>query len=293
MSLVAKYKISIFGVALTFFVFMLILLLNSFPADYRIANNDLASFLNTGSLMPLFHLASELIGEVGVIFRFTGACFFLALTYTLIKKKTLSWSHLKKAVLLEGIYYIFNTIFIIYLIIRALTSPDASSATILTYYGAASSYAVQAIIVTPTFLKLYHKLRSNRLNIPEISKWSALAITALIFGLWIKHLMLAIYAIGIDFSNFSYLLGSLNSTFTLLISGLLLIASFMPLYKKTSSIINTKVLGLAFISAGVYTTIYLSVALVNSQYMNWVSLIDWWTIAFIVLGLSFFIYRKE
>ena len=293
MSEVVKHKIAIFIVAVSFFVFMLIVLLNSFPADYRIANNDIGRFLSTGSLMPLFHLASELIGEVGVILRFIGACFFLAFTYALFKKKTLYWSHLKKAILLEGSYYLFNIVFIIYLFVRALTSADATSATILTYYGAAISYAAQIIFVTPIFLIFYRKIGPEGIDQSEITKWGALAITGFVFGLWIKHFMLAIYAIGIDFSSIIFVIGSLNSVFTLLIAGILLIGIFMSLYRKTSTNYNRQGLGLAFIIAGLYTTIYCAVALVNQQYMNWISLIDWWTIIFIVLGLSFFTNKNN
>jgi hypothetical protein len=293
MNRLTKHRFAIFSVAVTFFIFMLIMLINSFPADYRIANNDIARYLSTGSLMPLYHLASELIGEVGVILRFIGACFFLAFTYTLIKKKVVSWSLLKKAVLLEGIYYLFNIPFITYLITRALTSVDASSAAILTYYGAAASYAAQLLFVIPIFLILYKKLKSDRIDHSEIAKWSTLAVSGFVFGLWIKHFMLAIYAIGIDFSSISYMVGSINSTLTLLIAGIALIAVFMPLIKKTSTNYNTKVLGIAFFTSGLYVAIYLAVALVNQQYMNWLSLIDWWTIIFIVLGLSCIFNRKE
>jgi hypothetical protein len=293
MSEVVKHKIAIFVVAVTFFVFMLLILLNSFPADYRIANNDIARFLSTGSLMPLFHLASELIGEIGVILRFIGACFFIAFTYALFKKNTLYLPHLKKAILLEGSYYLFNILFIIYLFVRALTSPDASSMTILTYYGAAISYAAQIIFVTPIFLLFYQRIGTDGVDRSEITKWTALAITGFIFGLWIKHFMLAFYAIGIDFSSIIYVIGSLNSVFTLLITGILLIALFMPLFKKTSTKYNRKGLGIAFIITGLYTAIYFLVALINEQYMNWVTLIDWWTIIFIVLGLSFIIKIKK
>lgn len=293
MSGLVKPKLAIFIVAVTFFIFMLLILINSFPAEYRIAKNDIGRYLSTGSLMPLFHLASELTGEVGVVLRFIGAFFFLAFTYTLIKKKLVSWSLIKKAVLLEGIYYLLNFPFITYLIVRALTSPDASSAAILTYYGAATSYAAQTLFVTPIFLMFYRQLGSNSIDRSEIAKWSTLAVTGFIFGLWIKHFMLSVYTMGIDFSSVSYVVGSLNSVLTLLIAGILLIAVFMPLYKKTSTNYNAKVLGVAFIAAGLYATFYLAVALVNEQYMNWLSLIDWWTIIFIVLGLGFIFHRKD
>lgn len=292
-SRLAKPSLAIFVVALAFFIFMLIILVNSFPADYRIANNDIGRYLSTASLMPLFHLASELTGEVGVILRFIGACFFLAVTYTLIKKKLVSWSLLKKAVLLEGIYYLFNTPFIAYLIVRALTSADANSAAILTYYGAAISYAIQILFVTPIFLILYRKLSNSILDRYEIANWGTFAIIGFIFGLWIKHFTLAIYAIGINFSSTTRIVGSLNSALTLLIAALIMIIVLMPLHKKTSTNFNVKALGAAFVVAGLYATIYLAISLVDEQYMNWLTLIDWWTIIFIVLGLGFLVKRKE
>ncbi|HUU86435.1 MAG TPA: hypothetical protein VMX17_01610, partial [Candidatus Glassbacteria bacterium] len=174
-----------------------------------------------------------------------------------------------------------------------LTSLDVSSAAILTYYGAAASYTAQLLFVTPIFLVFYGKLRSDNIDRSEIAKWSALGVTGFIFGLWIKHFMLAVYAIGIDFSSVSYMVGSLNSALTLLTAGIILIAVFMPLFKKISTNYNAKVLGVAFFAAGLYATIYLAVALVNEQYMNWLSLIDWWTIIFIGLGLGFIVHRQE
>lgn len=280
-------------VAPVFFIFMLIILLNSFPADYRIANNDIGRYLSTGSLMPLFHLASELTGEVGVILRFIGACFFLVFTYTLAKKKIFAFSFLRKTVLLEGVYYLFNIPFIIYLIVRAITSPEASSAVILTYYGAAFSYAAQLLFVTPIFLIFYRKLASSTIDQLEIAKFGALAITGFIFGLWIKHFMLALYAIGIDFSSSINIAGSLNSILTMLLSGLIIIIAFLPVFKKKATGYNSKMLGAGFILAGLYVTIYLAIALINEQYMNWFSLIDWWSIIFVALGLVLLLNKER
>lgn len=274
----------IFAVALAFFIYQLIILVNSFPADYRIANNDFARYSSTGSLMPIFHLGSELTGEVGVILRFAGVCCFLAFTILLLWKKTVSWSLLKKAVLLEGIYYLFNVPFIIYLFTRMDTS--------IASCGAAISYFAQILFVTPIFLVLYRKLKNSNFDDSEIAKWGALAVTGFIFGLWVKHFMLAIYALPLDFFNSIYLAGFLNSALTMLIAGMIMIATFMPLYRKKSMHFNSKALGIAFILAGLYTTIYVIIALFNPAYMNWISLIDWWSIIFVVLGIGFLVSKK-
>lgn len=260
--------------ALCFFVFMFNIFVNSFEADYRIAQRDLASSQNTGSLMPLFHLAGELTGEVGVILRFAGACFLLAFAVVLVWKKIISWSFLRKAVLFEGIYYVFNIVFIVYLFVRGSS---------FVYYGAAVSYLLQILLVTPIFLTLYFKLKRDA-GIQEVAKWGALAVVGFIFALWSKHFLLALYALPLDFSEPVFLVGFLNSVLTLLVAGVIMLAVFMPLIKKKSLSFNTKALGAALILAGMYVVIFLVIALFTPQYSNWVSLIDWWTFVFIILG---------
>jgi hypothetical protein len=275
----------IFAVVSAFFVFLLNIFLNSFSADYRIAVRDTASYYSSGSLMPLFHLGSELIGEVGVILRFAGACILMAFAVMLVWKKTVSWSLLRKAVLLEGIYYLFNIPFIIYLFVRTNTS--------IATYGAAISYSAQILFVTPIFLMLYFKLRNKNFEVFEVAKWGALAVTGFIFALWAKHFLLAIYALPLNFSKPVFVIGFLNSALTLLIAGIIMIVVLMPLYKKKSTSFNTKAFGAALILAGGYATIFTLIALFNIEYMRWISLIDWWTIIFIVFGIGFLIVDRS
>jgi hypothetical protein len=274
----------ILAVASAFFVFLLNIFLNSFSADYRIAIRDTASYHSSGSWMPLFHLGSELTGEVGVILRFTGACILMTFAVILIWKKTVSWSLLRKAVLLEGIYYLFNIPFIIYLFVKPYAFAN---------YGAAISYSAQILFVTPIFLTLYFKLKSKNFEITEVAKWGALAVTGFIFALWAKHFLLAIYALPLNFSKPIFVIGFLNSALTLLIAGIIMIIVLMPLYRKKSSSFSTKAFGAALVLAGLYATIYLLIALFNIEYMRWVSLIDWWTIVFVVLGIGFLILNKS
>lgn len=275
----------ILAVVSAFFVFLLNIFLNSFSADYRIIIRDTASYYSSGSLMPLFHLGSELTGEVGVILRFAGACILMAFAVMLLLKKTVSWTLLRKAVLLEGIYYLFNIPFIIYLFVRTNTSIAA--------YGAAISYSAQILFVTPIFLMLYFKLRNKNFEVFEVAKWGALAVTGFIFALWAKHFLLAIYALPLNFSKLIFIIGFLNSALTLLIAGIIMIVVLMPLYKKKSTSFNTKAFGAALILAGLYATIFALIALFNIEYMRWISLIDWWTIIFVVLGIGFLILNKS
>jgi hypothetical protein len=274
----------ILATALIFFVFLLNIFLNSFFADYRIFLTDTGRYYTTGSLMPLFHLAGELTGEVGVILRFAGACILLTFSAALVWKKTISLSLLRKAVLLEGIYYVFNIVFILYLFVRGNA---------LANYGAATSYLAQMLFVTPVFLAFYFKLKSKNYDNREVAKWGALAITGFVFSLWAKHFLLAIYALPINFSNLTLIIGFANSTCTLLIAGLIMIGVLMPVYKKRTTSFNQKGLGVALISAGLYSIIFIVISVFNIEYSRWISLIDWWTIVLAVLGAGFLIVKKS
>jgi len=283
-SLIRPKSAFILAAALVFFVFLLNIFLNSFFADYRIFLRDTASYYNTGSLMPLFHLAGELTGEVGVILRFAGACILLTFAARLVWKKPVSWSLLRKAVLLEGIYYLFNIVFVTYLFVKGGA---------LANYGAATSYLAQMLFVTPIFLMLYLNLKSKNVDNKEVAKWGALAITGFIFALWAKHFLLAIYALPLDFSNLTFAIGFVNSAFTLLLAGIIMIVVLMPVYKKKTTLFNPKGLGAALILTGLYATIFLVISLFNIEYSRWISLIDWWTIVFVVLGIGFLIVKKS
>jgi hypothetical protein len=227
--------------------------------------------------MPLFHLTGELTGEVGVILRFVGACFLLAFAVLLAWKKTVSWSFLRKAVLLEGLYYLFNIVFIIYLYVKGGAFAN---------YGAATSYLAQMLLVTPLFLTLYFKMRKNS-DIQEIARWGALAVIGFIFALWSKHFLLALYALPVNFSTPALLVGFLNSTSTFLAAGIIMLVALAPLYRKKSLSFNTKAFGAALIIAGLYAIIFVVIAFSTPGYLNWISLIDWWTIVFVVLGVGY------
>jgi len=211
-------------------------------------------------------------------------CILMAFALILVLKKTVSWSLLRKAVLLEGIYYLFNIPFITYLFVKPYAFAN---------YGAAISYSTQILFVTPIFLTLYFKLKNKNFELTNVAKWGALAVTGFIFALWSKHFLLAIYALPLNFSKPIFVIGFLNSALTLLLAGVIMIVVLMPLYKKKSSSFNTKAFGAALVLAGLYATIFALIALFNIEYMRWISLIDWWTIIFVVFGIGFLIVNKS
>jgi hypothetical protein len=265
----------IFVVAAAFFIYQLLLLANSFGADYRLVQRLLGPALN-GDLNSLTWLSSELIGEVGVILRFAGACIFIAFTAMLLFKKVFSASLLRKSVLLEGIYYLFNLPFII----RLLSSSSSS----FTNLGAGLSYAGQLLLVTPIFLTLYFFLRKPDFEPKQAARCVALAIIGFTFALWVKHFALALYALpAFRLGETVLMVGFVNSAVTLLAAGLFVIAAFWSVIKKTGSY-KPNLLGAGLICIGVYAAVFLIICALSPAYSVWVSLVDWWLIIMPVLA---------
>jgi hypothetical protein len=269
-------------VATAFFVYLLYLLVNSFPAVYSIY---LTVFSNTSpgpSFWSLVWVSSEFIGEIGLIIRFVGACFFVAFVWMLFRKKTFFFSLLGKAVLLEGAYYLFILPFVIFL----FTLPYSSATSQIVGQEAALSYSLQAVLVSPVFFVLYKKLKHPNLDSAKLIKWGAIGIVNFTFALWIKHLLLNIYALPTNLVNPILLIGFLNSALTLLIAASVLLATFLPVIREKTVVFSSKGIGIGLILIGTYFIIYVLVALLNPRYFSFLELTELWAITMPIAGSS-------
>ena len=268
-------------VALSFLIYQLYLVQNSFSALYNIALSATSRWQSSGSLWPLVWLSSETSGEIGLLLRFVGACFFVYVAWFLLRKKEVALPFLRKAVLLEATYFLFYTPFVVYL----LTRPGNSLAGV----EAGFSYAMQIVLVSPSLFMLYFKLRRFGLgnDKSQVVRWFAIVFCFYVFALWVKHFMFAIYAVGINFTEPVLALGSVNSIATLLIAAVASIAVFLPIIREKRNSFNPKALGGILICIGAYFIIFILISLVNANYSNWVALTEWWATALPILGLGF------
>lgn len=260
----------------SFFIYQLFILANSFSAIHRIYT-IIAADLNFWNLL---WFSSEASGEIGLIIRFAGACLLIAFSWTLLRKKTFSFSFFRKAVLLEGTYYLFYVPFIINLLIRPASDPT----TLRVYYETAISYTIQTVLVSGSFIVLYFKMRNQETYNPQILRWCAIAAVSFVFSLWIKHFMFNLYALPIDLANPILVIGLLNSTLTILAAATILLVTLIPVIRTQSAAINKKMIGLAFVLMGAYFVIYILVASVNSSYLAFLQLTELWAISFVVAG---------
>ena len=283
--LVKSKALYILAVAVTFFIFQLFLFGKSPFAEYNLYARFIARLPTSDPFWTSFWFSSELVGEVGLALRFVGSCFFLAFGWLLFRKKEFKVSYLRKAVLFEGAYYLFNLPFIVSLFARPNTS--------LVNIEAALSYTLQIILVTPAFFILYTKLKKPTLDAAQLFKWGAIAIIGFTFALWAKHFLFNLYALPIDFTNPTLLLGFLNSALTLLVAGLILIVAFLPVIRMQKLSFNSKAVAAAFILTGVYFAMYVMISLLNQRFMDYLFLTELWAIAMLILGAGFLVNNQS
>ena len=258
------------------------LLQKSFLALYQIYLNITQNAGPGGvSAQGYMWFFSESSGEVGLILRFVGSLFFVAFAVALWRKKP-SLAFLKWGVLLEAVQYLFLIPFITQWVVFGGL---AAELTVI-------SFSLQIVLITPTLLVLYLRLKKPQTIQTAILKAAAVAATAFMFAMWIKHFLFNIYALPIDFSNPALTVGFVNSAVTLLASALILTVVFLPLIRGKSSSFSFKGFGTALIVAEIYFIVYLCIAAVNPGYQSFVFLTELWMVSLIVAGAGFLLDRK-
>jgi hypothetical protein len=263
------------------FIYEVYLLQKSFLALYQIYYNiTLNAGPNGVSAYGYMWFFSEVSGEIGLILRFAGAIFFVAFAVVLLTKNKIAWASLKIGVLLEAIQYLF--------LIPFITQWVVFSSGIRTY-ETVFSFVMQIVLITPTLLILYLRLKKPHISQTAILKAVAVAGIAFMFAMWLKHFLFNLYALPLDFSNTVLTVGFVNSAVTLLISAIILTAGFLPFIRGKSSTFSFKGIGAALAVASIYFIIYSAVAAVNSSYQSFLLLTELWMVSLIITGVGFVI----
>jgi hypothetical protein len=244
-----------------------------------------------GTFWTLFWFFSEFVGEIGLIIRYAGACFFLVFCWYLIRKSQFSFSFFRKAVLFEGVNYLFYIPFIINLFTRPANGYAIEALT--TYRLTALSYLLQTILVFSSFIILYIKTKNENVESTHLYRWGAVAVVCYVFALWVKHFLFTLYALPMDVSDPVLLAGLLNSSLTILVGAFVLLFTlrFIIVEKKPS--FNSRAVGASFFLVSAFFFIYILVSLVNSHYLAFLPLTELWAITFSILGISFFINKRK
>ena len=269
-------------VAVALLIYETYLLQKSFLALYQIYQNITVNAGPNGvSAHGYMWFFSEASGEVGLILRFAGAIFFVAFAVALLRKKP-ALNFLKRGVLLEAVQYLFLIPFIIQWV---FFSGIAAELTIF-------SFGMQIVLITPTLLVLYLRLKKPQNSLTPILKAAAIAAVAFMFAMWIKHFFFNLYALPIDFTDPTLTVGFINSTVTLLASALILVAVFLPLIRNKSSTFSFKGFGAALVVASIYFFVYLAIAALNTGYQSFMLLTELWMVSLVIAGVGFMIENK-
>jgi hypothetical protein len=263
--------------AVALLIYETYLLQKSFLALYQIYEN-ITQNAGPGGVSSAGYMwfTSETFGEVGLILRFAGALFFVAFAVMLWRKKP-ALKYLKWGVLLEAVQYLFLIPFIVQ---WTVFSGMAAELTIF-------SFSAQILLITPTMLMLYLRLKRPQTGMIPALKAAAAAAVAFMFAMWIKHFFFNLYALPIDFSKPELTVGFVNSAVTLLASALILLVAFLPLIRGKSARFSFRGFGAALIVAGIYFIIYLMIASVNMGYQSFVLLTELWMISLFITGIGF------
>jgi uncharacterized membrane protein len=268
----------VLAVVVSFFIFQLFLFVKSFPAEYNLYLRFLERLQTNDPFWTSFWFASELIGEVGLALRFLGSCFALTFAYFLVAKRQTVLSLLRKAVLFEGAYYVFNLPFIVSLFARSNSS--------IVNVQAGLSYLLQLLLVSPAFFMLYSNMKKPNLSNAELFRWGAIGAIGFTFALWVKHFLLNVYALPISLEDPVLSTGFLNSALTMLVAGLILIMALFPVIRRKRLNHGLKLVAAGSLLIGVYFIIYVAISSVNQRYSSFVSLTELWAIAFIIPGIG-------
>lgn len=147
------------------------------------------------------------------------------------------------------------------------------------------------MLVSGSFIMLYFKMRNQETCNPQILKWGAIAAVSFVFSLWVKHFIFNLYALPIDLANPVLVIGLLNSGLTILAAAIILLATLAPVIRTQTAAINKKMTGFVFVLMGAYFVIYILVASMNSSYMAFLQLTEFWAISFVVAGAGLLLKR--
>ena len=144
---------------------------------------------------------------------------------------------------------------------------------------------LQAVLIFPALFMLSRKL-NNTQNISSIIKWACVAAPLYVFGFWVRHGLLWVYAIWpleIQHWNLIGTVGFVNSWLTLLVAAV--VCTVLCLTFRQNKKLNIWLGGTTLTLVGVYFAIYDLVSVWDPIYRAYLPLTDFWMITFLVLGV--------
>ena len=160
-----------------------------------------------------------------------------------------------------------------------------STSAFLNFYTGVS-VLLQALLIFPALFMLSHKLKHPQ-NTSSIFKWVVIVAPLYVFGFWVRHGLLWVYALSCSAppqTGFLEFLGFVNSWLTLLVAALVtsvVCLDFLRLRRP-----SLRFVGAAICLVGVYFVIYDVVSVWVPVYRDFLPLTDFWMLTLPILGVA-------
>jgi hypothetical protein len=281
---VALLKKALLIVALSFLLYTLYQAITTtiFVIHFPLVVTQLSKFIE--STQPTLQLAlflfQEIAGSIGSYLRLIGAIFALNCAFLFFKNNAKYLQKLRLTLLFESLYFLL----LFPAAINHLVGSVISSSAFLNFYTGVSCL-LQAVLIFPVLFMLSRKLRNTQ-NIPSILKWACVAASLYVFGFWVRHGLLWVYAIWpLETQPWSLFgtVGFVNSLLTLLVAAVVCVGVCLTFWQKKK--LNLWLAGTAITLVGVYFAIYDLVSVWDPIYRAYLPLTDFWMITLLFLGV--------
>jgi hypothetical protein len=278
----SRVRVPLLIVAISYFLFnvyqaaITTVFLFEFPFTLnQFISNQIISFN-----LPLL-LIQEVSGSLGVYLRFVGGVIAVQTAWLFAKGSNRYFKKFRQVLLLESIYFLLLLPSGINHIITSATNPGGF---FNIYTGI--SFLLQPLLIFPS-LFMASRILKNSKERSDHFKWLGIAGIFYVFGLWIKHSLLWVYALvplGNQQSSLLTNLGAVNSLLTLFIAAVISVFSYI-IFKRKKKLSNIFV-GTVLTLIGSYFVIYLFVSIWVPVYCSFLVLTEIWLIVLPILGLA-------
>lgn len=287
----ALTKKALLIVAVSFFLYTIYqaAMTTLFLVYFPVMLTQLPKFIE--SIQPTVQLAlflfQEIAASIGTYLRLIGAILALNCAVLFFKNKDKYLQKLRIALLFESLYFLL----LIPSAINHLVGSIITSSAFLNFYAGVSCL-LQAVLIFPALFILSRKLKKPQ-DLPSILKWAGIAAPLYVFGFWVRHGFLWVYALLPSETPKAGLIeavGSVNSLLTLLVAAIVTTVACVTFRQKKK--LNVRLIGMAIILVGAYFLVYDTVSVWNPIYRAFLPLTDFWMITFIILGISMLFDQK-
>lgn len=149
------------------------------------------------------------------------------------------------------------------------------------------------MLIFPALFVFSSKLKSTQ-NLPSILKWAGIVAPLFVFGFWVRHGLLWVYAVSPLETPQASLVGTFgfaDSLVTLLVAAVVCTVACLAFWVKKR--LNIWLAGTAITLVGVYFMIYDLVSVWDPIYRAFLPLTDFWMVTLLILGIAILVDSRS